>query len=332
MPTITLQSDGTQFECAPGDTILRAALRAGLGVPYSCNVGECGNCKFQLIKGEVRHTRDDPPAWSEKKDLKRGRWLGCQAEPLVDCVIKLRPDPEAVSRDRPALREAELLSATPVAHDLTEFSFRIDGADGFRPGQYALIGAPGITGGRAYSMSNLPGDGTWDFIVKRKPGGAVTAHLFDTLEPGGTVTLDGPYGTAWLREDSPRDIVLLAGGSGLSPMVSIARGADAAGMLGDRRIHLLYGARSEADLFDPATVLGGDLAPKVTVTTALMEPSADWSGATGLLPDVARDTLGDALAACELYFAGPAAMSQAVQLMAHEAGLPPERMHFDEFY
>ncbi|MHA6344385.1 2Fe-2S iron-sulfur cluster-binding protein [Roseivivax sp. CAU 1761] len=332
MPTITLQSDGTQFPCAEGDTILRAALRAGLGVPYSCNVGECGNCKFQLIEGEVRHQRAEPPAWSEKKDAKRARWLGCQAEPLTDCTIKLRPDADAAPRDRPARQQAELVRVTPLTHDIAAFSLRLEGTDGFRPGQYALIAPEGVEGGRAYSMSNLPGEGLWEFLIKRKPDGAATGALFDALTPGDRVTLDGPYGTAWLREDSPRDIVLLAGGSGLSPMVSIARGAARAGMLEDRKLHLFYGARGEADLFDPAAALGPELAGRIAFTPALSEAGAGWTGARGFLHEAVQAEMGAAVAECELYFAGPAAMSQAVQLMAHEAGLPPERVHFDEFY
>lgn len=333
MPTITIDKDGSTFECAEGDTILRAALRAGLGMSYSCNVGSCGNCRFELKEGEVRHARTDAPAWTER-DAARNRWLGCQAVPLTDCRIKFRPDPAAASRDRPHPRAAVLASVTPLTRDIAEFAFEIDGADAFRPGQYALIHGPGIAGGRPYSMSNLGGEGgVWRFLIKRVPGGALTGHLFETAKPGDRLHIDGPYGTAWLRDDDPADIVLLGGGSGLSPMVSIARGAEAAGLL-DRgaSVHFFYGGRAQPDLFDPKTVLGTDLAAKVRFTPALSEASDGWTGATGLLPDVTRAAMGDAMAGARLYFAGPAAMSQAVQVMALDAGVTPDRMHFDEFY
>jgi toluene monooxygenase electron transfer component len=126
--------------------------------------------------------------------------------------------------------------------------------------------------------------------------------------------------------------VLLAGGSGLSPMVSIAKGADAAGLLENRKLHFFYGGRSPQDMFDPSHVLGPALAPKLNVTTALSDPSGDWTGPTGLLPDVVRDMMGEDLQRSEIYFAGPAAMSTAVQQMAHKAGVPMDRLHFDEFY
>ncbi len=330
MARIAVEPDGV-FDCAAGDTILRAALRAGLGMSYSCNTGSCGNCRFELLDGAVEHARTDPPAWGER-DRKRNRWLGCQARPLGDCRIRFRVDPDAVSRHRPVRREGELIATRRVTRDISAFSFRVEGDDGFRPGQYALLFAPGIEGGRPYSMANLPGEGLWEFLVKRVPGGAVTGHLFDAAQPGDRLALDGPYGTAWLREDAPGDLVLLAGGSGLSPIVSVAKGAEAAGMLSGRRLHFLYGARAEADLIDPVAVLGAKLAAECGVTQALSEPGAGWTGARGLLPDVAQALLGAALADCELYFAGPAAMSAPVQMMAHEAGLPPGRVHFDEFY
>jgi len=332
MPSITKHPDGPTIDCADGDTVLRAVLRSGMGMSYSCNVGSCGNCRFELIEGEVQHLREDPPAWGER-DIKRNRWLGCQARPLGPCKVKFREDPDSVSHDLPAIREAKLVSSAPITRDITEFAFVADGPDAFRPGQYALLYAPGVTGGRPYSMSNLPGeDGIWRFQIKRMPGGAATGWLFDGAQPGDSVTMDGPYGTAWLREDSPRDLVLIAGGSGLSPMVSIARHAQDAGMLESRKLHLFYGCRGKADLFDPAEVLGDALARKVTFTPALSDLEDGWTGATGLIHEVVEGKMGEALVETEIYFAGPAAMSAAIQKMAHGAGVPMDRLHFDEFY
>src|SRR4030095_1010145 len=101
--------------------------------------------------------------------------------------------------------------------DLREFRFATLGAAGFLPGQYALFTLPGVTGLRTYSMSNVDdGSGEWHFMVKRMPGGVGTAALF-ALPIGTTLELDGPYGLAYLRKDSPRDLLCIAGGSGLAP-------------------------------------------------------------------------------------------------------------------
>jgi toluene monooxygenase electron transfer component len=329
MAWITVEPGGERFECAEGDTILRAALRTGLGMSYSCNVGSCGNCRFELIAGSVAHARADSPAWSER-DLKRNRWLGCQAMPDGDCTIKFRADPAYVSTPRPGQRHAVLESATPITADITEFTLRIDGSDGFHPGQYALLSVPHIAGGRPYSMSNLPGTGLWQFQIRRVRDGAFTGHLFDVAKPGDTIQVDGPYGTAYLDTACDRDLILMAGGSGLSPMVSIARGAAAAGMLEKKKLHFFYGCRTQADLFDAALL--ADLGANVYLTTALSDPDPAWGGQTGFLHDVVGATFGDTLKDHEIYFAGPAVMSTAIQKMAHAAGTPMTQLHFDEFY
>ncbi len=328
MKTITIEATGEEFPCEDDDTILRAALRAGVAMPYSCNVGSCGNCKFELREGEVDHLRPDAPAWSER-DLKRKKWLGCQASPKGPCRIKFRADPEFAPVHTPHRRPATLVSTSDITHDIREFRFSFDGATAFEPGQYALLEIDGVSGARAYSMCNLAGEETWNFQIKKVPGGQATERLF-AMAPGDTLSLDGPYSTAFLRPEVPRDIVLMAGGSGLSPMVSIARGAQAASLLGDRKLHFYYGCRSEADVID-ASVLGEGLSEQVTFTVALSDGAAAGYR-QGFLHDVVKEDFGDTLKNHEIYFAGPAVMSAAIQKMAYDSGTPLTQLHFDEFY
>ncbi len=331
MPTIVLE-DGTTFGCDHDDTILRAALRAGLGFPYACNVGSCGNCRFTLEGGSVQHLRADAPAWSDR-DRHRGRRLGCQAVPLDDCRIKVRLDPEAASTHRPVRMRGRLTNVVEITHDISEFCFALDGPDDFVPGQYALIEPPGVEGARAYSMCNLPGGGTWCFQIKRVPDGAATGVLFDALAAGDDVSIDGPYGVAYLREDGGRDLLLVAGGSGLSPMISIARAAASGPSFPDREILFFYGGRSPRDICGEemlAELPGyGEL---IHYVPAVSEDSDGWSGATGYVHDVVAGALGARLLEMEVYFAGPSAMAQAMQAMLNETGVSPEHMHFDEFY
>ena len=127
MPVVRVVGDGV-VECAEGDTVLRAALRAGLGFPYACNTGSCGTCRFQLLEGAVEHLRADPPAWTER-DRERNRWLGCQARPLGDVTVKVRLDPEQVPPHRPVVMEATLVEVTPITHDLSGFAFELEGPD-----------------------------------------------------------------------------------------------------------------------------------------------------------------------------------------------------------
>lgn len=117
MARIAAEPGGQVFDCAEGDTILRAALGAGLGMSYSCTTGSCGTCRFELLQGEVAHRRADPPARSER-DLKRNRWLGCQAAPKRDCRIRYREDPAAVSRDPPRRRLGTLRGVEQITHNI----------------------------------------------------------------------------------------------------------------------------------------------------------------------------------------------------------------------
>lgn len=328
MAKITNTRDDARFDCAPGDTVLRSALRAGIGMPYSCNSGSCGNCRFDLIEGEIDELRGDSPGLSEK-DRAKGRRLGCQSMPKGDLTIKFRAMDDYVPPVTPARHTGVLTEVTKVTRDVSEFAFRIEGGGDFRPGQYALFDVPGVGGARAYSMSNLSGE-TWRFLIKKAPDGAATGWLFDAA-PGAEIGIDGPFGTAFLREDGARDIVLLAGGSGLSPMVSIALGAVAAGMADDRRIHLFYGGRTVEDLCGPEVL--GAAADKVAFTAALSEPEpGTWDGPSGFVHEVARDAMGDALKDCDAYFAGPPPMAEAAEKMLHEAGVPSDRVQFDKFY
>lgn len=324
---------GAIFECANGDTILRAALRAGHGFPYECNVGSCGNCRFELLDGDVRHEQSDPPAWNER-DRKRNRWLGCQARPAGDCKIKVRLDEHYQSLHRPARRRARLTEVRPITHDISEFRFAMPCPAPFLPGQYALLFLPGVEGGRAYSFCNVDGEaGTWAFQIRRVRDGSATVALFDRLQAGVTIEADGPFGMAYLREDAPRDILCIAGGSGLSPMISIVRAAAVSPALAKRNIHFVYGGRSPCDICGEALLaeLPG-WGTRIRYTAAISEPDADWTGRTGFVHQVALDLYGDRLPEFENYFAGPPVMAEAVQKILFDAKVPLAQIHFDQFY
>lgn len=331
MPLIHIDGVG-EYECADDDTILRSALRAGLGFPYACNTGSCGNCRFQLIDGAVDHLRADPPAWTDR-DRQRGRWLGCQACPRQDCCIKVRLDAEAVPPHPPVSRRGRLTDVVQITHDISEFGFALDGPDDFVAGQYALIQLEGVDSTRSYSMCNLPGTGEWRFQIKRVPGGAATRVLFDELRPGDRVGIDGPYGLAYLREDRPGNLLLVAGGSGLSPMISIARAAAASSALSDREITFFYGCRRPWDMCaEPMLAQLPGFGARLTHVAAISDPSNGWKGPSGFIHEVVKDQLGERLGEFEVYFAGPPPMTKAMQTMLHIAGVPSDRMHFDEFF
>ncbi len=339
MYRIHVDGSDVEFECHDGDSIMRAAIRAGFAFPYECNVGQCGSCRFEVLEGEVRNTWDEAPALTAR-DKRKGLMLGCQTRPLSDCRIKVREDAGCLSRIRPARREVVLAEVRDVTHDMREFCFRSEGPVAFLPGQYALLHLPGVNGPRAYSMCNQPNqDGEWRFLIKRIKGGSGTAYLFDVLGKGDALTLDGPYGLAYLRENSQKDIACIAGGSGLSPLISIATAASRLSPDSTRKIRFFFGGRGPADICgeEYLRLLPG-FGERITFHSAISVPELDpggmWIGPVGFIHESVENVLGvSGLHEHEFYIAGPPPMLQAtLQMLAVKHKVGVEQIHFDRFF
>ena len=336
--SIQLVGPGKSYDCRTDDTLLRAGLRAGLGLAYECNVGSCGSCKFQLLEGDIEVSWQDAPGLT-KKDWERGRRLACQSSPRSACRIKTVVNPEFVPRVTPKRFTATLEKTTPVTHDTREFRFRGRELAGFLPGQYALLQFPGVSGVRAYSMSNIAGGGTdWDFIIRRVPNGAGTSVLFDELRPGGEIEMDGPYGLAYLRPDSPRDLVCVAGGSGLSPMISIARGLVREPSLAARKLHFFYGGRGPQDVCGETHLreiagYGDRIRYYPIISVPELDESRAWKGEQGFVHELVERTLSVNLGGYEYYMAGPPPMVQAaLKLLMVDHKVPSQQIHYDRFF
>ena len=338
MHGITVEGSSHRFSCDSGDTMLGGGLRAGLGMPYECAVGGCGTCKFELLEGEVEEVWSAAPGLSDR-DRAKGRKLACQCRPTSDCRIKIRLDDACRPIIVPRRFGAVLATSEDVTHDIREFRFRGASPATFLPGQFALLRIPGVSGVRAYSMANLPNDeGDWHFQVRRVEGGAASSALFDRLDRGAQVQIDGPYGTAHLRTTVARDVVCVAGGSGLAPMLSIARGMSQSGMLDTRRLHFFYGAREVRDVCGEAQLsmlqgFGDRIRFYPVVSTPDLGSGAPWQGRTGFVHQHVEQVIGAQMPACEFYMAGPPRMIQAMQDMLHTGhAVPTAQVHFDRFF
>lgn len=329
--------NGPSFEIATAeDALLRGALRAGLGFPYECNVGGCGSCRFELLDGEMVTLWDAAPGLSER-ERKRGKRLACQSRPLGDCRIRVRLDgPGTPAAERPRQLGATLLARRAVTDDMSEFTLQLpsSAAADFRAGQYALLTLDGVPGVRAYSMSNLPGaDGIWQFLIRHVPGGQGSTAMFERVAVGDTLRVDGPYGHAYLRPGR-RPVVCIAGGSGLGPMLSVARGV-LAGDADDvaRPVHFFLGLRSQADLGAEQEVRAlADARLHLTTVLSSPDPQAPWHGPTGWIHAEVERALPTPLDQFDFYFAGPPPMIEAVQdLLMVRHRVPFEQIHFDRF-
>jgi len=334
---IQISGSDIEFDCQPDDTIMRAALRAGHGFPYECNVGSCGNCKFQLLDGEITTNSEDASGLSDK-DKTRNRALGCQSRPTTDCTIKVRLDSMYHSDNSPMRSTGTLKHINDLTHDIREFTFSMNSEVKFRPGQYAILQVPGVEHQRAYSMSNIANGGNeWSFQIKRVPTGKGTNVLFDSVHIGDNLAFDGPFGMAYLREDSDRDILCLAGGSGLAPMISITRAAALNDRLAHRKIHFVYGGRTPADICGEqllAELPGYDenISFYPVISDLNHADSKAWPGKSGFVHEATLELFKENLADFEIYFAGPPLMAEAVQKMLYENNVPLDQVHFDKFY
>jgi toluene monooxygenase electron transfer component len=264
--------------------------------------------------------------------------LGCQSRPLSDCTVRARAGAQYAGASVPRRVRATLAATRALTHDLHELRFALPEPIDFKPGQYALLHLPGVDGPRAYSMSDVAhGQSSWDFLIKRTAGGAATGVLFDRLREGDEITIDGPYGLAYLRTESTRDIVCIAGGSGLAPVMSIARGVAASPAMQGIKLHLFYGGRGARDICgeEMLRALPG-YGERFLFHPVVSSPGPDdqqaWRGRFGFVHELALETIGMAMASHEIYFAGPPPMAQAVQRMLIQEKVPGAQVHFDAFY
>ncbi|POX38570.1 oxidoreductase [Streptomyces sp. Ru73] len=336
---VSLHGTDVRFACAEGDTLLRAALRAGVGLSYECNSGSCGSCRYELLDGEMHDRRPDAPGLTAR-DRRKQRRLACQSEPRSACTVRVGATTEPAPH-RPVRQWAALREVNPLTHDMAEFVFTTGQPAAFSPGQYAMVLLPDGGVERAYSMSNVGNCyGEWRFVVKRTPDGRATSLLFDKLEVGATVGLDGPYGHAYLRRDNPK-IVCVGGGSGVGAMISIVLGAAALPDAADRSVHLFLGGRTADDLFLPSAL---ELAaPRLgalhfhTAVSGAPETGAEAcrpesDAYRGFVHEAVIDVLGDDLTDYTYYAAGPPAMTDALaRSLVLEGGLDADRLHFDRF-
>lgn len=334
---IEIAGSGLTFECEQGDTLLRAALRHGIGLSYECNAGSCGSCKIQLVNGELEDLYPDAPG-IRPRDRDRGKCLACQNVPQGNCQIVARVSNAYLTRHAPARMAARLTSMRDITHDIREFCFQTDSPARFLAGQFAMIQLPGVSSPRAYSMSNVANEGGyWKFMVRRLSRGIASNVLF-ALEKGAKVEVDGPFGLAYLREDSERDIVCIAGGSGLAPMVSILDAAATHEVVRRRGAWLFYGGRAPRDVPAVSQFLcshrlerGLEWHPVISVPE--LADCTNWQGEVGMVHDLLPKKLPLALANYEYYFAGPPPMIEAtVRMLAVENKVPQAQLHFDRFF
>ncbi|MBA2351708.1 MAG: 2Fe-2S iron-sulfur cluster binding domain-containing protein, partial [Burkholderiales bacterium] len=228
-------------------TILDAALDAGVPYPHGCRSGECGACKCRLLAGQVKSYGYSPDALS-KRECAAGLILACRSRPVGDIEIAWLDDAAPSPQHAIQTLDATVIGREQATHDITRLHLEAAGQPlTFSAGQYAELGFGGLPT-RPYSMANIPGNGPLEFHIRQLQGGLVSNYVANELCVGDPVKIEGPYGSAQLRENAARPMLLVAGGSGLAPIKSILLAALALPWRG--AIHLYHGVRDARDLYD----------------------------------------------------------------------------------
>lgn len=318
-----------EIDARPDETLLDAALRAGLAFPHGCHSGNCGACKCALVAGGVALAPHSRFALDEAERL-QGMILACRATPLADCALALAETGDVEIHPLRSLG-CRVTACEVLTHDIRRVVLEpVDAPPlAYTPGQYASLRFAGLPA-RDFSMAGQPGQPALAFHIRLAEGGAVTAHILDHLMPGEIVRLRGPMGGAGWRRAHAGPILAAAGGSGLAPIGAIVDAALA--VRPDQEIRLYIGARAERDLYDLARFAARAAAhPGLTVVPVLSAPDGPTARRTGLLADILAADLAD-LGGWKAYLAGPPAMVESCATVLAARGLAPGDCHADAFY
>ena len=327
---VTTQPNNHQFEVETGKTVLDAALDAGLTLPYGCRNGACGACKGKVLQGEVEHGKHQGQALSDA-EKQAGKALFCCATPLSDLTIECR---EIGTRGiQPKIMPCRVQKIERLTHDVIALYLKLPTNERlqFFAGQYIeFLLKDGKR--RAFSLANAPHDDELlEVHVRHVPGGQFTEFVFNELQEKAILRIEGPLGSFYLREESDRPIVFVAGGTGFAPIRGIVEHALHLGI--KREMVMYWGAQSLNDLYMHA------LPPRWAAAHANFKyipvlsgplPEDNWTGRVGLVHEAVLADFAN-LAEYEVYCCGAPQMVETAHASFTAAGLPEGEFFSDAF-
>lgn len=317
------------FSVEPGETVLQAGLRSGLPLPFGCQSGGCASCRVRLRSGEIDYPFP-PPALSEA-EVEAGYILMCLARPRSDLVLELHQPPQ-LDALRPRQFPARLHARQWLCHDVLRLSLKLPRGSDFTylPGQYLdFLLEDGRR--RSFSIANAPNGETLELHVRVTPGGRFAHWAAHEMPERAILRVEAPLGAFYLREDSPRPMLMMGGGTGVAPLHAmlqrwLAR-TDA------RPVHLYWGVRGRRDLYlhDTLETWAAQYPQRFRYTPVLSEPDADWSGERGLVHEAVLRAQRSRLRDCDVYLSGPPVMVRAAKDAFLGAGLDADHLFYDAF-
>ena len=333
--SVKVEPSGRTFTAEPGEAVLAAAIRQGIGLPYGCKDGACGSCKCKKLEGTVVHGTHQSKALSAQEE-EAGLMLACCAVAQSDLVIESRQVTEEGAlpvRKMPA----RISTLNRLSHDVMRMTLQLPANEVFRyhAGQYVeFILRDGAR--RSYSMANAPHTQQAvtgiELHLRHMPGGKFTDQVFSTLKEKDIVRIEGPFGSFYLRETSNKPMVLLASGTGFAPIKALIEHMQFKSI--ERPAVLYWGGRRPADLYLSDWVEARcrempHLRYVPVVSDAL--PEDHWQGRTGFVHQAVLQDLPD-LSGHQVYACGaPIVVDSARADYTARAGLPPEEFFADSF-
>ncbi len=329
---VTVQPSGRQFVCDEGETVLSAAIRLGVGLPYGCKNGACGTCKGKLLSGKVTHAKHQEKALSAAEE-ESGSSLFCCATPHTDIVIEAR---EVLGAGEFPIKKlpSRVAKVERVSDDVTIIALQLPANERLQyfAGQYIeFLLKDGKR--RSYSIANAPHlDEHITLHIRHMPGGLFTDHVFNNMKERDILRFEGPLGSFFLREDSDKPIVFVASGTGFAPIKAIIE--HAANEKNARPMVLYWGGRRPKDLYMHALCEEwARTLPNFKYVPVISEalPEDAWTGRTGFVHRAVMDDLPD-LSGHQVYACGaPVMVDSAKRDFVAHCKLPEEEFYADSF-
>lgn len=329
---ISIQPSGRSFTVEPGEAMLAAGIRQGIGLPYGCKDGACGSCKCKKLSGTVVHGPHQAKALSVDEEA-QGYVLTCCGVPQSDVLLESRQVTEAGAfpiRKMPS----RVAAMERKSHDVILLRLQLPANDPFsyRPGQYVeFLLRDGSR--RSYSMANAPHTGpALELHIRHMPGGKFTDHVFGAMKEKEIQRIEGPFGSFFLREDSDKPIVLLASGTGFAPIKALIEHMQFQGI--QRPATLYWGGRRPEDLYMDDWVRARlSEMPHLRYVPVISDalPEDHWTGRTGFVHRAVLEDLPD-LSGYQVYACGaPIVVDSARNDYCELAGLAEEEFFADAF-
>jgi CDP-4-dehydro-6-deoxyglucose reductase len=333
---VTLKTSGKQFTVNPDESLLEAALRQGINLPYGCKNGACGSCKGKIVEGQVTHGQHSDSALSKAEET-TGSTLFCCAHPQSDLLIEAR---EVQGAGDIAIRKVpcRVNAIDKPTSDVAILKLQLPAADRFQflAGQYIeFLLKDGQR--RAYSLANAPAhEGPLELHIRHLPGGLFTDFVFGAastaLKEKDILRFEGPLGSFFLREDSQKPIIFVAAGTGFAPIKSIIEQMQAKKI--NRPIHLYWGGRRPNDLYldDLCKTWTNQIADfKYTPVISDALPEDSWNGRTGFVHQSVMADYPD-MTNYQVYACGAPVMVNAARTdFSSQCHLPEEEFFADSF-